>query len=121
MDADQDLNKLPHLATYIQDGKDRAKYPDRPSMKWKPWYSIPMADQDCPDLLFLRHIDSDFRIHWNKAGCIVADGVRGVKIHDSNHLMFYLGVMNSNFFYWQSSCARKMGRARGSPAFSLRT
>ena len=58
--------------------------------------------QDCPDLLFLRHIDSDFRVHWNKIQSIVSDGVRGMHMINSDHILFYLGVLNSTFFYWQA-------------------
>jgi len=99
-----DLNKqtTPGIWKYIDHGENVLRYPQRPSLKWKPWFTIPPSHQDCPDILFLRHIDSDFRARWNKLGCIVADGVRGIKVFDSSSILFYLGILNSTFFYWQA-------------------
>lgn len=96
------INQYKNLYKFINDGVKILKYPDRPSLKWKPWYSIPEKNQDIPDILFLRHIDSEFTAHLNQIGCIVSDGVRGVKIYDSKHILFYLGVFNSTYFYWQA-------------------
>ncbi|WP_371806752.1 class I SAM-dependent DNA methyltransferase [Candidatus Lokiarchaeum ossiferum] len=104
------LEQFPGLQSYIHDGEQVKSYPKRPSIKWKPWYRIPPSHQDSPDILFLRHIDKNFRAIWNQLGCIVADGVRGLSIHDSTHILFYLGVCNSTFFYWQ---AHMMGRWEG--------
>ena len=92
----------PHLANYILDGQKTHRYPQRPSLHWKPWYSIPQEKQDSPDILFLRHIDRNFRARWNQRKCIVADGVRGITVHNPDHLLFYLGVCNSLYFYWQA-------------------
>jgi hypothetical protein len=97
--ADIPIQKYPNLRKYIEQG---VHFADRPSVNWKPWYCIPEDARDCPDILFLRHIDSDFRARWNHLGCIVADGVRGIKLRDPDHLLFYLGVLNSTFFYWQA-------------------
>ena len=107
---DLNLDSHPGLQAYIKHGKYVQKYPERPSIKWKPWYRIPPSSQDCPNILFLRHIDKNFRAIWNQLGCIVADGVRGLTIHDPSHMLFYLGVCNSTFFYWQ---AHMMGRWEG--------
>ena len=92
----------PELYSFIDDGKNKHKYNSRPSIKWKPWYSIPEEKHDSPDILFLRHIDKDFVAHWNQIGSVVADGVRGITLRDKQHTLFYLGVLNSTFFYWQA-------------------
>ena len=104
------LDHFHGLQSYINNGDQVKRFPERPSIKWKPWYRIPPSHQDSPDILFLRHIDKNFRAIWNQLGCIVADGVRGLSILDSDHLLFYLGVCNSTFFYWQ---AHMMGRWEG--------
>lgn len=102
--------KAKGLAIYIQDGEEIHQYPKRPSVIWKPWYRIPEESQDCPDILFLRHIDRHFRAHWNQVHAIVADGVRGITVLQEKWLLFLLGLCNSTFFYWQ---AHVLGRWEG--------
>ncbi|MHA1673772.1 MAG: HsdM family class I SAM-dependent methyltransferase [Promethearchaeota archaeon] len=96
MGTDQGLDR------YIRYGKEVELYPDRPSVIWSPWYSIPEPNQDSPDILFLRHIDRSFRAHWNQIHAIVADGVRGITVLNDKWHLFLLGVCNSTFFYWQA-------------------
>jgi len=100
--AETSLLEYPNLAAYISNGQKTHYYPQRPSLHWKPWYSIPPEKQDSPDILFLRHIDRNFRARWNLRQCIVADGVRGITVQNPDHLLFYLGVCNSLYFYWQA-------------------
>ncbi len=104
------LANFPGIAKYIKDCEVNLKYHERPSVNWKPWFSIPPQNQDCPDILFLRHINRDFRARLNLRKCIVADGVRGITITDPDHVLFYFGVCNSTFFYWQ---AHILGRWEG--------
>ncbi|MHA2001711.1 MAG: HsdM family class I SAM-dependent methyltransferase [Promethearchaeota archaeon] len=104
------LDKWPGLSKFIKFGCEEMEYPLRPSIIWKPWYHIPPNHQDCPDILFLRHIDRNFKARWNQIKCIVADGVRGIKINNPKYILFYLGVCNSLFFYWQ---AHMWGRWEG--------
>ncbi|MCF2139283.1 MAG: N-6 DNA methylase [Candidatus Lokiarchaeota archaeon] len=105
-----EVNDESRISEYIRFGQDICHYPDRPSLHWKPWYSIPETQQDSPDILFLRHIDKSFRAYWNKIGAIVADGIRGIQVLDDEWLLFLLGVCNSTFFYWQ---AHMLGRWEG--------
>ncbi|WP_457558426.1 HsdM family class I SAM-dependent methyltransferase [Candidatus Harpocratesius sp.] len=105
-----EVNDESRISEYIRFGQDICHYPDRPSLHWKPWYSIPETQQDSPDILFLRHIDKSFRAYWNKIGAIVADGIRGIQVLNDEWLIFLLGVCNSTFFYWQ---AHMLGRWEG--------
>ena len=97
-------NIIKDVGGYLNWGSEEKEFPKRPSVNWDPWYSIPKKSQDCPDILFLRHIDKEFKAKYNKAKAIVADGIRGIKIINFNpkKIFFYLGVLNSSFFYWQA-------------------
>jgi type I restriction-modification system DNA methylase subunit len=109
--ASQEYKETSGIFKFIKYCETNKKYHLRPSVKWKPWYSIPPESQDCPDILFLRHIDKSFKARWNKNHSIVSDGVRGLTIYDPDHLLFYLGICNSTFFYWQAHiCGRWEGQ-----------
>jgi len=105
------ISKYPGLQSYISYGANSKKYHERRSVHWKPWYSIPPNKQDSPDIIFLRHINKDFKARWNKLKCVVADGVRGIRVNNPEHILFYLGICNSTFFYWQAHiCGRWEGQ-----------
>ncbi len=106
-----DISKYPGLQSYITYGANSKKYHERRSVHWKPWFSIPQNKQDAPDIMFLRHINKNFKARWNKIKCVVADGVRGIRVNNLDHILFYLGISNSTFFYWQAHiCGRWEGQ-----------
>ena len=106
-----DISEYPGLKSYITYGANSKKYHERSSVHWKPWFSIPPNNQDSPDIIFLRHINKDFKARWNKLKCVVADGVRGIKVNNLDHILFYLGICNSTYFYWQAHiCGRWEGQ-----------
>ena len=106
-----DISKYPGLQSYIAYGANSKKYHERRSVHWKPWFSIPQIKQDAPDIIFLRHINKNFKARWNKIKCVVADGVRGIRVNNPDHILFYLGICNSTFFYWQAHiCGRWEGQ-----------
>nr|QEE14392.1 N-6 DNA Methylase [Candidatus Prometheoarchaeum syntrophicum] len=109
--SETNISKYPGLHSYISHGENSKKYHERRSVHWKPWYSIPKNKQDTPDILFLRHINKNFKARWNKVKCVVADGVRGIRVNNPDHLLFYLGICNSTYFYWQAHiCGRWEGQ-----------
>ena len=106
-----DISKYSGLQSYIAYGANSKKYHERRSVHWKPWFSIPEIKQDTPDIIFLRHINKKFKARWNKIKCVVADGVRGIRVNNPDHILFYLGICNSTFFYWQAHiCGRWEGQ-----------
>ncbi len=108
---DVDISKYPGLQSYITYGANSKKYHERRSVHWKPWFSIPPNKQDSPDIIFLRHINKNFKARWNKLNCVVADGVRGIRVNNPDHILFYLGICNSTYFYWQAHiCGRWEGQ-----------
>ena len=106
-----DISKYPGLQSFITYGANSKKYHERRSVHWKPWFSIPPIRQDSPDIIFLRHINKNFKARWNKIKCVVADGVRGIRVNNPEHILFYLGICNSTYFYWQAHiCGRWEGQ-----------
>ncbi len=106
-----DISKYPGLQSYIDFCANSKKYHERRSVHWKPWFSIPKNKQDTPDIIFLRHINKNFKARWNKVKCVVTDGVRGILVKNPDHIIFYLGICNSTYFYWQAHiCGRWEGQ-----------